>query len=146
MVRAKTDPTFYKSDSLLLQNNLYIYHGKAITGSKVFDLLKGNNEAYNEMHTAMTNHRMARLLACLGGGLAGAGCANLLFGKSGALAEVGAGVGICLLTIPIVQISVKKHIKKAFKLYNSKLVVAATTIPKFEFGMASKGVGVSLKF
>ena len=131
---------------LLLKNNFYVYHGKAITRSEVLDLMKGNDEANNEMHTAMINHRLARIMAYLGGVLVGTGGANLIFGRSGALAEIGAGVGLYLLSIPIVKITVKKHIKKALNSYNSKLSVAATTIPKYEFGMASRGLGISLKF
>ncbi|HTA62252.1 MAG TPA: hypothetical protein VK835_07345 [Bacteroidia bacterium] len=145
-VRAITDSTFFKNDSLFLKNNFYFYHGKAITRNKVLDLMKGNDEANHEMHNAMINHRVARFIAYLGAGLAGAGCANLIFDKSGALAEVGVGVGMCLISIPIVQITVRKHINKALKSYNSKLGIAGTTIPKFEIGMASRGLGVSIKF
>ena len=38
------------------------------------------------------------------------------------------------------------HLYKAVKLYNSGRGIVITSIPKFELGMASGGVGLCLKF
>ena len=144
-IKVIKEPVIAKNDSLFFKDKMFMYQKKIIFRTEVFDLMEGNKEACEEMESALSTQRISRLVAGGSGALIGAGLANLIFEKPGAGAEVGIGIGIALLCIPIQQ-AAYKHIRKAIKLYNSKLRMASVTNPKLQFGMASRGIGFCIRF
>jgi hypothetical protein len=145
IIKLKRDSVLSLNDSILIKKGIYLYHGYPIGRKGILKLMQRNTEAHDEMETAIGESYFGTITAIVGGNVAGAGFANLILGKPHAIAELGIGIGLGLLFIPI-KFSYHKMVRKAVKLYNTKVRVANASPPTFQLDMASTGVGIALKF
>lgn len=135
-----------QSDSVFLNKNYKcFYKGEPITRKEALDLMKRDTSACKEMKKAR-----ACFAPVIPLGLGAAILAGVFIGDaiSGNFKWWGVGGGTIVLSV--IAISLKHacniHIANAVKIYNTHNRLPVASIPKYELGVASGGVGISFKF
>ena len=145
-VQTKTAGLKPQGDSIFLNRSYKcFYKGELITRKEAFDLMKKDTTAQHEMKKAR-----AYFAPVIPLGLGAAVLAGVFIGDalSGNFQWWAVGGGCVLLSA--VAITCKHafniHIANAIKLNNTHNRLSLVGTPKYELGMASKGVGISFKF
>ncbi len=135
-----------QGDTIALNANYKcFYRGELITRGEALALMKGNMEAYQEMKKARGYFAPVIPLGLGAAVLAGVFVADAV--SNGNFHWVVGGSSVLLTAIAItLKQTCNIHIDKSVKFYNAKPGVAAANIPKFELGVASRGIGICLKF
>jgi hypothetical protein len=145
IAKAKSMPVF-KTDSLFYdEKKKFTYHNMHFGNHKALILLEDNAEAHTEMKEAI-NSNLGNIFSTTISisSLVGFAVYTAIENKP-IWAVGGVGVGFSVISFACGYFY-HKHCYKAVSIYNSKLKVAAVRVPKFEIGMASRGLGVSIKF
>lgn len=158
--KPKTDSVLTKKDTLrqkviavipqgdtIALNSSYkcFYKGELITRGEALKLMKSNKDAYQEMKKARGYFSPVIPL-----GLGAAILAGIFVGdavSSGNFHWVVGGSSILLTAIAVtLKQTCNIHIDKSIKLFNTKPSLAGVTSSKFELSIASRGIGLCLKF
>ena len=145
-IQTKTVGLKPQGDSIFLNRNYKcFYKEELITRKEAFGLMKKDTTAQYEMKKAR-----AYFAPVIPLGLGAAILAGVFIGDalSGNFQWWAVGGGCVLLSA--VAITCKHafniHIANAVKIYNTHNKIGVALIPKYELGVASKGVGISFKF
>jgi len=138
-----------QTDSIFFENNRIYKQNDVILGPKqLLEVTKINPEAYKEMKIAKSNSDFAMILSAGGGFMIGWTLGTALGGGEPQWALAGVGVGLLVLTIPLMS-GYKKHAKNAVDIYNSGLNKPPTTVNrkvKLDMGLTSNGFGLVMTF
>lgn len=142
---AKIQPTF-KTDSIYYDGKkTFTYHNKKYSSFGVRKLMRDGTEEYIEMNRAAVCKGFWVFFSASSAPILGVFAADAIAFNNPRWPVLGVGIGCTALSF-VFKYFYQKHADKAVGLYNSKIKIAGTTIPKFEIGMATRGLGVSLKF
>jgi len=145
IAKANPEPAF-KNDSIFYSGKkTFIYHDKKYGSFGVRKLMKDGTEAHQEMNKAIVSGGFWVFFSAASAPILGAFAADAIVEGNPRWTVLGVGIGFTGLSFAF-KYFYQKHADKAVSLYNSKLKIAGTAIPKFEIGMATRGLGVSLKF
>jgi|GEM_PF-2016218 hypothetical protein len=135
-----------KVDSIFLNVNYRcFYKGEQITRKEALGFMKRDTTAYKEMQKARGN-----FVPVIPLGLGAAILAGVFVGDAVSNGNFHWIVGGSCVIATALAITFKHncnvHLYKAVKQYNANRDMAIISVPKFELGAASSGVGLCLKF
>lgn len=134
------------NDSIIItKNNKIDYRGERFTKGETINLMKLNNEARHDAKKARVSRLFGTLLFIDGLFFVG----DFMIGASyGEIYWINGVHGIVALVIAVtLQQAFHKQFTRAIKKFNTKPNnLTGTHIPKIELGLASKGIGLCLKF
>jgi len=135
-----------QSDSIFLNSNYKcFYQGEVITKRDALDFMKRDTTARKEMKLARGYFAPVIPLGLGALVLAGVFVYDAV-GPGDFHWVIGGGCIIAAAMAITFKHYSNVHVYKAVKLYNANRDIAVVNMPKFELGVASKGVGLCLKF
>ncbi|MFY9243009.1 MAG: hypothetical protein WAO74_08280 [Polaribacter sp.] len=119
---------------------------KNLTLSRMQEIMKDNQEAFDLVKSAKSNQTWATILGSAGGALIGFPIGTAIGGGDPEWALAGAGAALLVATIPIVK-GFNKKTTKAVELYNAGLpAVSGNFQPEFNLNFKGLGIGISMNF
>ncbi len=139
-----------QSDSIAMKKVFGGYqfsqHGKALTMPGLVKAMEGNEQAHKEIIEAKSTYSTAMVLGLFGGGLIGWPIGTAMGGGDPQWALAGVGVGLLVISIPVVK-KFNKQADKAINTFNGGLSVNRNLyIHELELAILGNGIGFRLKF
>lgn len=126
----------------------YVYkqNNTHLSGKKLLELMKGNNEALQLMKSANSSKTWSVILGGAGGALIGFPVGTAIGGGDAKWELAGVGAALILIAIPISN-SYNKKSKKAVDLYNSGFSSTAYQFkPSFDLNLKGNSIGLIMTF
>jgi hypothetical protein len=135
------------SDSIEIHRGFgmeFIQHDTAFTKIEILEIMKINPEALHEMWLARTNYTLGNIIRFGGGIFVFLPIGAKIAGLKPNWTLLGIGAGLMAVSLPFAG-SGSAHAEKAVDIYNRGLKQANNTIPKYQFGLTSDGIGIRIR-
>ena len=133
------------SDSIVMGTKYMFYKGQPVTGNKIIELLKTNNQAFNKFKSGCFPGSIAYILRCTGAGLIGWPLGTAIAGGDPDWTLAAIGGGMIAFSIPVFSISAK-NLREAILIYNKGVNKTSLRDKELKIGITNTGLSICLKF
>ncbi|MBT3209809.1 MAG: hypothetical protein HN704_18160 [Bacteroidetes bacterium] len=124
----------------------FYQNGKYVKLSNLYAIVESNEEALNVLISAKSANDFAYVLFASGAFLFGIPAVQQIYGQKPKEALIGIGVGVVLISIPLISIYNRKA-KKAIDIYNNDMTTSSLSNDfKLNFAFSENGFGLKLRF
>ena len=133
------------SDSVVIRGKYRYYKGQPLTGNKLIELLKTNDQSYKKFKSGYFPGGVAYILESIGAALIGYQLGTAIAGGEPDWTMAAIGGGMIVFSIPIFYIAAKNQ-REAVNIYNMGVNKTSFRNKELHIGITNNGLSIRLKF
>jgi hypothetical protein len=136
-----------ESDSIMIKTGFrmkFVYHNEIYTRVDALDILQANSAAEKKMKNSIITSSIGRVIRFSGAVLVMIPIGEKIQGKHPNWASALIGVGLLSVSMPFAGISASSA-SKAVNIYNSGLNLQGVKYQKYQFGLTTHGIGLTVR-